>query len=79
MLPEHNMRRIDASSSGMVSNEARPPASWRQRRRRMSKLAKALEMKQTFEIELGAYLITVIGSIGVGAALMKMMFIANGN
>jgi hypothetical protein len=45
----------------------------------MSKLAKALEMKQTFEIELGAYLITVIGSIGVGAALMKMMFIANGN
>ena len=44
----------------------------------MSNLAKALELKQSFEIEVGVYLITVIGSIGVGAALMKMMFIADG-
>ena len=44
----------------------------------MKKLAKALQMQQTFEIELGNYLVTVLGSIGVGMALMKMLLVANG-
>ena len=43
----------------------------------MKKLVKALQMQQTFEIELGNYLVTVLGSIGVGMALMKMLLVAN--
>jgi len=44
----------------------------------MKKFLKALQMQQTFEIEVGNYVITILGSIGVGMALMKMMLIANG-
>ena len=44
----------------------------------MKEILKALQMQQTFEIEVGNYVITILGSFGVGMALMKMLSIANG-
>tara|TARA_B100000131_G_scaffold221323_1_gene212875 strand:- start:52917 stop:53105 length:189 start_codon:yes stop_codon:yes gene_type:complete len=48
------------------------------RRSKMKEILKALQMQQTFEIEVGNYVITILGSFGVGMALMKMLSIANG-